>query len=323
MKHLKKLIILSFILLQISAANLFSQKNKLPEDFLTSKCIVGITCSDELYSNYYSTISKNFNSLGSKIEYYYLLNENPTLRRKKLLACEQDIKGRNIEYKYVINIGYTFNPLDKSLSYLIAVSKTEDKSLLLSDYSFMTLGSSIEDLFKKINKKIPKPKNENLFASPIIKEDTKEYKDYPGNLNNETIIFLEYEQIPIEEKLPGYFKKMYEDRNRTATKSNEILGEKVKKYPFKFIVSRRSEYKDSLKNTCRYVLENDIMEQYNNGVSIYIDKKEVYKSNMFIRDLKTGEKYILFHLDYNHAYDYEYIMEKFIKEVRRKYQLSN
>lgn len=161
-----------------------------------------------------------------------------------------------------------------------------------------------------------------LFLVSIISNiySQKEFKGIPNNLNRETIIFLEYEQIPIDTSMRKVLKRMYRSRNIEAPKANKQLHEEAKNYPFKYVISKRSAYKDSLINSCRYVLENDIMEAYNNGVNLYAGYNTEYKSPMYILDLKTGDKYKLFDIETHHGYYYKYIMRKFIKKVNKKFK---
>ena len=104
-----------------------------------------------------------------------------------------------------------------------------------------------------------------------IQQEVK-IKGLPKDLNKEKIIFLEYEQIPIEQNTPRKFAKMYKFRNEAAIEANRQLHEAVKNYPFEYVISKRSEYKELIDKGYRYVLENDMMEKYNKKVlfrSIY------------------------------------------------------
>ena len=150
----------------------------------------------------------------------------------------------------------------------------------------------------------------------------KEIKDLPNDLNKETIIFLEYETLEIDKKMPWTQRHMYKVRNELSVGANAQLNEYSKDYPFNYVISKRSEYKDSLIKTCRYLLENDLMESYNNGVNNYAGRGVQYTSPMYVRDLKTGDKYILFDVPSNHCYIYKGIIKDFIKIVKKKYNLK-
>jgi hypothetical protein len=147
----------------------------------------------------------------------------------------------------------------------------------------------------------------------------KECQGLPSDLNKETIIFLEYELLPIDETLSGPVKNMYKVRNNNAPVANGQLNEQAKEYPFRYVISKRSVYKDSLASTCRYVLENEYMEAYNNGVNLNYEMNSASVSPMYIKDLKTGDKYELFNINAGEAYYYTGIMKKFVKAVKKEY----
>jgi len=156
-----------------------------------------------------------------------------------------------------------------------------------------------------------------FFASNLYSQ--KEIKGLPSNLDKETIIFLEYELLPIDETMSAPVRSMYKVRNNNAPVSNAQLNEQAKEYPFKYVISNRSVYKDSLASTCRYVLENEYMEAYNNGVNLNYEINSVSESPMYILDLKTGDKYKLFGINAGETYYYTGIMKKFVKTVKKEY----
>jgi hypothetical protein len=162
-----------------------------------------------------------------------------------------------------------------------------------------------------------------FFISFINANAQKQMVGYPNDLDKEIIIFLEYEQIPIDEKMSWAQKHMYKSRNNLAPQSNQELRKKVADYPFKYVISSRSVYKDSLVKTCKYVLENDMMEAYNNGVNLYAGMHAQYESPMYIKDLQTGTKYILFSINSNEAYYYTGIMKKINKQVKKKFKIED
>jgi len=180
-----------------------------------------------------------------------------------------------------------------------------------------------------------------LLVSPVISVYAqKEIKGLPADLDKETIIFLEYEQLPIDKKMKRMERHMYKTRNKNAITSNKMLAKKVPDYPFNYVVSRRSEYKDSLAKTCRYVLENDLMTAMNDGVNLFNGYSASYKatrnsgtktygnkfatssSPMYILDLKTGDKYLLFKINTNETYYYKGIMKKLLKRIKKKYKIK-
>lgn len=145
------------------------------------------------------------------------------------------------------------------------------------------------------------------------------HKGLPDDLDKETIIFFEYELTPIDEEMPASMKRMYRKRNEASIRANKILRSKVKKYPFKYVISKRSEYK-SLANTCKYILESDLMEAGNNGVNLYAGYKKEYVSDLFVKDIRTGDKYTLHKIGTSQIYQPQQVMFKFNRKVKSKYR---
>ena len=147
----------------------------------------------------------------------------------------------------------------------------------------------------------------------------KTIEGLPNDLNKETIIFLEFEQIPIEEKMNSFIKRMYRKCNEYFLESNSQLRTKVENYPFKYVISRRSEYRDSLSKMCKYLLECDLMENGNNGINLYAGRHTILESDLYIKDLKTGDKYLLFKINTYSYYNYDYIMKDIFKMIKKKF----
>lgn len=147
----------------------------------------------------------------------------------------------------------------------------------------------------------------------------KTHKGLPKDLDKETIIFFEYEQTPIDEEMTRSMKRMYKKRNEISIRANKILRSKVKKYPFKYVVSKRSEYKN-LTNNCKYILESDLMEAANNGVNLYAGYKKEYVSDLFVKDIRTGDKYILHKIGTSQIYQPQHILRRFYRKVKSNYR---
>ncbi len=158
-----------------------------------------------------------------------------------------------------------------------------------------------------------------LIFSNFNSFSQKTHKGFPNDLDKETIIFFDYELTPIDEEMPASMKRMYRNRNEASIRANKILRKKVKKYPFKYVISKRSEYK-SLSNTCKYILESDLMEAGNNGVNLYAGYKRDFISDLFIKDIRTGDKYLLHKIRAKQIYEPQQVMFKFNRKVKSKYR---
>jgi hypothetical protein len=147
----------------------------------------------------------------------------------------------------------------------------------------------------------------------------KDMKGVPANLKDEKIIFLEYEQIPIDPSWPKILSYNFERRNKEAIKANDMLAKRVKDYPYASIISRRSEYKSLATQGVRYVLESEIMKALNNGEQVG-GLNKTYYAMVYVYDLTTGDRYELFKLTESRAYDYNWIMDKFISTVKKTFK---
>src|SRR5262245_20394957 len=90
-------------------------------------------------------------------------------------------------------------------------------------------------------------------------------KGYPPiGLKSDTIVFLAYDELPVEESMPNAQQRMNRKRNEAAAEANKQLKAAVKDYPYAYVTMPRSSFienKDKL--GARYVLDSFLMEQYN------------------------------------------------------------
>lgn len=145
------------------------------------------------------------------------------------------------------------------------------------------------------------------------------YYGLPAELKDHTIVFLEYEMLPVRPHMNKMIRKMYEKRNKSAVEANQQLREAVKAYPFPYVISTRAEYKSWAEKGYRYVYENDLMEKYNNGANVYAGQQKRYVSDMYVQDLQTKDKYVAFELSQTFVYYYKGIMRKLMKQVKKKF----
>lgn len=140
----------------------------------------------------------------------------------------------------------------------------------------------------------------------------------PADLKTSTIIFLEYDEIPVSKRDEGG-EWMVERRNKFALSANEQLRESVKKYPYKYVIMKRSEYIESSDSmTAEYVLDSPLMEAAANGTNTYAGMNATYVSAVYIIDRRTGIKYnVVSMIKPNQVYMYKKIMEEVIRKVQR------
>jgi hypothetical protein len=158
-----------------------------------------------------------------------------------------------------------------------------------------------------------------LIAAPIFVRAQKEIKGIPSDLKNEKVIFFEYEQLPIDPAWPKMLINNYQKRNTEAEKANKMLADESKKYPFAFVISKRSEYQALSSQDYRYVLENEMMKALNNGDEMH-KAFTTYHSPVYLLDLKTGDRYELFDMSQSYVYNYEWIMQKLINKLKKEFK---
>ena len=141
----------------------------------------------------------------------------------------------------------------------------------------------------------------------------------PEDLADEKIIFLEFESIQNDVNMPYAQRKRNSHRNTVSVDANKYSKLGVTYYPFGYTISNRSEYFNLTSAGYKYVLENDMMNSYNNGEHIDAGRNKLFSSPMYIMDLGTGERFELFNVTQDEIYDYEGIMKDFVKLVRKAY----
>ena len=143
------------------------------------------------------------------------------------------------------------------------------------------------------------------------------YDDLPENLMIETIVFLEYEELYIDDDMYNSMKKMYKKRNGYTIRANKELHAVVENYPFDYVISNRSEAKTWVEKGYKYVYDCPIMTAYNDGENLYAGTNTNYVAMMYVYDLTTGDKYEVFKLKDNLSYHYKYIMNKLINKAKK------
>lgn len=151
----------------------------------------------------------------------------------------------------------------------------------------------------------------------ILGQET--YDELPENLMIETVVFLEYEELYIDDDMMNSMKRLYKKRNEASTRANKELHAVVENYPFDYVISNRSEAKTWVEKGYKYVYECPIMTAYNDGQNMYTGASATYVAMMCLYDLETGDKYEVFKLKDNLSYHYKYIMNKLIGKAKKMY----
>jgi len=162
MKNCKPLFCFMCCLLttQLSYSQLINQilrgKEILAES-LISESTLSIQCKDRDYTNVLLGCLNYFEQQGFNISYYFHLNENPTLAKKDLEKANNH--SNTSEIKYWINITHVFKSTGNYYTWVMKISKIENYTLAQFPKEYFLMESStIEGLFRKLNKKIKKLK---------------------------------------------------------------------------------------------------------------------------------------------------------------------
>ncbi len=150
----------------------------------------------------------------------------------------------------------------------------------------------------------------------------KEYNGLPDDLREQKIIFLNYEPINIPEERPKgevekYIFTRKKQHNRAAEQANNYLRTSAIEYPFKYAIAGHDSYTKLVGAGYKYVLESNsfdnerLMESPESGILLIYD--------FYIKDLTTGDIYLLFKLDEMKVYDYRLIIKKLNKLVKKKF----
>lgn len=147
----------------------------------------------------------------------------------------------------------------------------------------------------------------------------KTHKGLPDDLDSEKIVFLSFEQLDTDPRMQKRILKYYEESNKKSKEANEMLIQHAKDYPFEYRISERATYKELRQQGYKYVLNNLLMEEYNNGTPA-MGSGIIYYSPLYIENIETGDRYELFDIKQIFVYRYDIIMKKFIKEVNQKFK---
>ena len=138
----------------------------------------------------------------------------------------------------------------------------------------------------------------------------------------EKIIFIKYEPINIsdeeavsEEDIHILTRK--KQHNLATEQANEYLQTAAIDYPFDYALAAHSSYESLIPAGYKYVLECNsfdnerLMKSPESGILLIYD--------FHIKDLTTGDIYLLFELDEMKVYDYRLIMKKLLKLTSKKF----
>jgi hypothetical protein len=161
-----------------------------------------------------------------------------------------------------------------------------------------------------------------VLLAPLLLSAQREYQGLPDDLDEHKLILLNYEPINISEEKPeGEEQKYIQTRkklhNKAVDQANEYLRTSAIEYPFKYAIAGHSSYEKLVGAGYKYVLESNcfdnerLMKSPESGILLVYD--------FYIKDLTTGDIYILFHLDEMKVYDYRLIMKKLNKLVKKKF----
>lgn len=159
-----------------------------------------------------------------------------------------------------------------------------------------------------------------LLLTSFVGYAQEEYKGIPEDLAQEKIIFLNYEPINISDERPRskedrYIRERKEQHNMAAEQANDYLRTSALDYPYKYAIANHSTYKNLVEAGYKYVLECNcfnnerLMKSPESGVLLIYD--------FYIKDLTTGDIYLLFDLDEMKVYDYRLVMKKLNKLVNK------
>ena len=157
-----------------------------------------------------------------------------------------------------------------------------------------------------------------VFA-PLVPCSAQSSKTLPNDLSESKVIFLEYEHIHNNYETPYAMRKKNNYRNTLASKANHELRTEAKYYPFEYKVAKRSDYKNLMEKGYDYILENDMMEAYNNGEQVDAGANKIYSAPMYLLHIKTGIRYELFDVKQTAVYEYGKIIRRFCKLVKDEF----
>ena len=159
-----------------------------------------------------------------------------------------------------------------------------------------------------------------LALIPVIGFAQKEFKGIPEDLDQHKIIFLNYEPVNVSSEKPKskedrYIRDRKEQHNMATEQANDYLRTAALDYPYKYAIAKYSSYESLVEAGYKYVLlcncfdNQRLMKSPESGVLLIYD--------FYIKDLTTGDIYLLFDLDEMKVYDYRLVMKKLNKLISK------
>lgn len=148
------------------------------------------------------------------------------------------------------------------------------------------------------------------------------YKGVPKDLNEETLVFVKYDQLEVPERLKGRHRKIAlhhitAHNEKNAPIANQQLEEEVKNYPFKCKVIYYSELTTLKSTDYKYVFMFDPIK--------WIHEDAVFATGnsqpLLIKDIKSGDTYKLKEFSSTFVYNYKGLIKHLNEKVRKAYNL--
>lgn len=142
----------------------------------------------------------------------------------------------------------------------------------------------------------------------------------PDDLKTEKVIFLAHQAIevtfnPENGKAEEYLHLRQINHNEVIEEANEELEKYAKRYPFGYIISNNSEYKELVLNGYKYVIESKVYDY--DHLNRHPEEDELIVFEYFLIDLYNGKAYKVFELDEMKVYDAKLFIRKFSKVLKK------
>lgn len=323
-----------FLLLSLISNIAYSQyikgtKSGIPSDLKDKNSIVLFLTPKNYYENQKNTFLAHLQHIGFRYNYYSYLHEAPQIREDQLNTMNLQ-KEEIIDYLICFEIaeivgGWQYHLLSvleiidndfNNIGEIYQVNGDEN-----SIYKYLYKSYKI-DIPEHLDIKNPHDVVDNkieLFKPEIYPCDiiNKELKKLPDDILKSKVALLTFDTIPIKSYTAPIIQNMYKTRNKTAKTANAAMIKEAENLQIEYAFKSRKDYLKLKSEGFKYVYENDMMIQTNNGVNLSPGIHTRYYSYMYLIDLETMDRYILDKYKIVNPYAYPSAIKYLIKQINK------
>ena len=131
-------------------------QSKLPPNITSSKCVMGVECSESEYEKILALAKKGLAQSGISVDYSFFIHSNQRLKTEEFKKVNADIE--NGDYNAWISIGTTFNSLYNTYTWTLYIAELDGKINMykVPKRYYLVNSGNFEKVFNKLEKSVAK-----------------------------------------------------------------------------------------------------------------------------------------------------------------------